>query len=1124
MRKQLVEFLKSELIGPDSYSIKKQENGEEILDMSPKERYATGILFPHKTDFNIASISELEIEEQQLDLFEEESDTEFDIHQGNIENEEDQLIEEDVTSLTNNYLPSAIGLSCFIKSPNNGLEVNISCGQYIENSIDGKKQYLRIPINCKLKISSDEIPLKPYEKKVFDLDKTHNLNLQLFIHNRTPQNHINDNKYFITFTVVNKNQPSGNGIEINKCFFQISFSISSTPHNDPIFLPYPNQNQFLKNHEDDLSMQFLYRNINAYAIGHGCAASWKEEINGECTQISTELLPAYEMKQIIPNQLSNITLSMVNFSKLANKNDTLITLNSLYIAYINWIKTQEKNLVNDVEPIWTQTANKHILSCTKSANRILEGIEILKNDNDAFEAFTLMNEAMILQQLHFNLKLQKWKINKSNELSIENNILPELNDIKTWPDYNEKKDQSSKFGKWYPFQIAFILLNIKSICDPCSTDRTIVDLIWFPTGGGKTEAYLGLTAFTIFFRKIKNFDDSGTTVLMRYTLRLLTAQQFQRASSLICACEYIRKREEEKLGYSKISIGLWVGKAVTPNDGNAASKILNDMNDGKTIENPFVILQCPWCGTQMGPVENDRQHRVKGYHRTSTPRSVQFICDNPNCFFSKSEFPLPIYVIDEDIYDYLPTLLISTVDKFALLPWYTEIKKIFGRKENYKTAPPDLIIQDELHLISGALGSVVGHFETIIQELCKQQYNENTIGPKIIASTATISRAKEQIHALYGCGIDKVSLFPAQGLEAGESFFARVDDKNPGRLYIGVHPSGQTSKITAQARVIASLLQGVKYIDVEDEKLRDAYWTLIQYFNSLRDLGTAATLVQSYYKDYLKSIRKRLDLLNEKNKVKIRKILNVIELTSRVPGFKIPFSLQALETNYLGTSETQPVDICLATNMLSVGVDIQRLGLMVVNGQPKTTSEYIQATSRVGRSKDAPGLIIVLFNPFRARDKSHFEQFHYYHSTIYSQVEPTSVTPYSSPVREKALHSLLITFIRYFGSNINSAYPRPFPKDTLVQEFKNVIEQRVKVIDPDELNETMRKVEERLEEWRIYNPAEYGTFGASENNSILMYPAGIVKDEEMMERAWATLSSMRNVDRSCEAHVISRYI
>jgi hypothetical protein len=246
-----------------------------------------------------------------------------------------------------------------------------------------------------------------------------------------------------------------------------------------------------------------------------------------------------------------------------------------------------------------------------------------------------------------------------------------------------------------------------------------------------------------------------------------------------------------------------------------------------------------------------------------------------------------------------------------------------------------------------------------------------------------------------------------------------------------------------------------------------------------------------------------------------------IELTSRISSSEVPEYLQLLGVDY--PDNEYPVDICLATNMISVGVDVPRLGLMAVIGQPKTTAEYIQATSRVGRSKEGPGLVVVIYNTGKPRDRSHYEHFYSYHGTIYSQVEPTSVTPFSIPVLERALHALLVALVRYYGDPINREWPQPYPDEALLDRIETIINNRVNGVDPAELSRTLKLLEEKMEEWKRFSPPQYGQFFLRSDDTPLMHPAGSTMPEDWENRVWSTPTSMRNVDASCEAMVIGNY-
>jgi hypothetical protein len=831
----------------------------------------------------------------------------------------------------------------------------------------------------------------------------------------------------------------------------------------------------------------------------------------------------HEVKPIVPTHLSDVDLDMYSMSDRGTFNEAIGNLVRLTEKYRKWITLQKEHAKIELadNQCLMETADKHIRNCMKCCDRMEEGIEILKNNIQARQAFQLMNRAMLSQQLRYALSLRKWTRNTSGILFIEDQEkrMPLISDESTWPDWSAKK--KTEYGKWRPFQISFLLMNLKSFINPNSKCRNIIDLIWFPTGGGKTEAYLGLTAFVIFLKRLRSRNDDGTTVLMRYTLRLLTTQQFQRAASLICACENIRKEYEEELGLERISIGLWVGRESTPNSRQQAIDTYKALDRGETPSASFIILKCPWCGVQMGLIKVDGEQRIKGYERKRRPGDVILKCPNSLCEFSDSD-GLPVEVIDERIYEKPVTLLIGTVDKFATLVWRPEAKGLFGFRQANRITPPELIIQDELHLISGPLGSVVGHYEMLINELCTY----NNIRPKIIASTATISRAEDQCHNLYNCGMENVFLFPPQCLKAGDSFFAKEDDESDGRLYCGVFANGSPSHVTTQIRVLASLIQAAKSVTVPEESQRDPYWTIVAYYNSLRELGHAATMIQADIREYLNTmwLRKNYYLIRDKTGIDLRRFINNwIELTSRIPSYKIPESLQELEKKHIEDNAEHPVDICLATNMISVGVDISRLGLMVVTGQPKTTSEYIQATSRVGRSKDALGLVLTIYNPSKPRDRSHYEHFQSYHDSIYSQVEPTSVTPFSCSVRERCLHAILTGLVRMYGTEDNARHPLPVPNDVLFNEIKERINKWVSNVSAEESRLTLRLLDEKIQEWKRFAPSVYGDFMYNEDSPPLMYPSGKKPLDNWEHRSWATPSSMRSVDASCEAFPIGNY-
>lgn len=555
------------------------------------------------------------------------------------------------------------------------------------------------------------------------------------------------------------------------------------------------------------------------------------------------------------DRITDDELSMKYLSDLgeADREAKLGSMTRLVDLYSEWINGLEVTADSLDERHRTSAAN-NISSCRQAAERMYAGIETLRANENAYSAFLLANRAMFMQRIH---------IQKQGDMARETaDRYPDDEEISEWLcslDYTEESDSNCR---WRPFQIAFLLMDINSVVFDNGEDRSLVDLIWFPTGGGKTEAYLGLTAFTIFYRKLAHPGKSGgTAVMMRYTLRLLAAQQFTRAATLICACEFIRQDCNQKrhrypaypLGKEPITIGLWIGGSHIPNKNTGANsadyhldKLLAvshayAVRSEKERHNKFQVLKCPWCGTKL--VKDDRNNRLVGeWGYAMSGKHFYMFCPHEDCHFTKR---LPIQIIDEELYASPPTLLFGTVDKFAMMAWDGRVGSFFGLNSDNRS--PELIIQDELHLISGALGTMVGLYETAVDGLSSMK----GVKPKVIASTATIRRAKEQCSVLYNRDVVQ---FPAPGLDAEDSFFAREDtvdysEGKYGRKYVGIMPSGRT-KAMMEIRAMAALLQEAYIMDLPDA-VKDKLWTLTVYFNSLKDLGKASTLVDDDVKDFI---------------------------------------------------------------------------------------------------------------------------------------------------------------------------------------------------------------------------------------------------------------------------------
>ncbi len=792
----------------------------------------------------------------------------------------------------------------------------------------------------------------------------------------------------------------------------------------------------LSQDEEINSQELLYWDRPEFAVGHGCAADWDvtEDVR-LAKNVSTDLLPKWELPRIDPRQdvEAELRMSMIGGkdSDGLSGGDLFEKLSPLADAYEEWIEKVLKPRLDDIQfpKELRDTAQNHVDKCEESLRRMREGIEVVSNGSDAVrKAFCFANRTMSLQRERSLIALAKRR--------------------------GEGKPAIDP-PRWRPFQIAFILISIPSLINREHEYRDSVDLLWFPTGGGKTEAYLGLTAFTLAHRRLREpvdgfRNDAGVAVLMRYTLRLLTIQQFQRATSLICACEYLRVKEGI-WGEHRFSIGLWVGRSATPNTFSndwvgslGAKQILEKLNQRELGENPvkgkgtpLQLLACPWCGCDV----TSNRHQ-QDYVADEVREMVHTYCSSDDCFFGRVNGDgIPIHTVDQQVYRQVPSLVISTVDKFAQMPFNGRVQSLFGKVRNYcprhgflsegegsahssashnatgaapkakvvetlPLEPPDLIIQDELHLISGPLGTMVGAYETAVDYLSSVTIDGRLIGPKVIASTATIRRADRQVGALFN---KRVEVFPPLGIQASDSWFGQEvsTTTSPGRMYLGVFAPGRSVK-TALVRVYAALLSRAKTVHELDPKCGDPYMTMVGYYNSLRELGGAIRLLED-------DVPSRISVLSKRDQAKWprRYINNWDQLTSTKTAEEVPEILRRLEFEF-GPEKPEPgkwpLDVLLASNMISVGVDIDRLGLMVVTGQPKTTSEYIQATSRVGRQ--SPGLVVCVYNWSRPRDASHFERFRSYHGALYRFVEATSVTPFSSRARDKSLQGVISSMIR----------------------------------------------------------------------------------------------------------------
>lgn len=1084
IRAELEDLVIKDLLGPAGGET------EEITEQSVRDRYLVGMLAPSKQELTPEQFEEL-----------------ADGGSGSIEDGSVEYTGPTAKTMA----PSSFGLTFCIDLEAREFQIITRWGHYarvVSESLTTETGNKRLVWKRSSRGGTSEpIPLKSGRMERWVPDgEFHEVHVQGVIRRR-------EHFWSVTLFLVN-GQEEPKTLRDAAWLFQPELIVQS-PDGKPIFHQHGIQRKRGKQDEvilaEERELEMLYRNHVQFAVGHGVSvhAECPEGLCDRAVRISTKVVPSYEVPKTTPPslpeipKLSGLVLDMKELGKTRTA-DFDAKLRPLLVGYEAWINERETELQTPLLAKHQEAGKESLRRCRQALARIEAGLKLICTNETAADAFRFANQAMSQQRVRSIYALKRRR-----------------GDAAEMADIDQPQNRS-----WYPFQLAFVLLNLPGITELDHVDRTgeieaVADLLWFPTGGGKTEAYLGLSAYTMGLRRLQGdiagrSGQFGVAVLMRYTLRLLTIQQFQRATALVCACEIIRRKDEKKWGTEPFRIGLWVGQKTTPNTTDQANEAIQmahgqgNFKGGKLSGSPAQLTNCPWCGTKIEP---GRDIKVETFSKGRS-RTLTFCGDAlGRCEFSATKSSaegIPILVVDEEIYRRLPSLLIATVDKFAQMPWNGKVQMLFGQVDSYcdrhgfrspeiddsdshpkrgdlpaaktkphgKLRPPDLIIQDELHLISGPLGTLVGLYETAVDKLCSWEVNGKTVRPKVIASTATIRKAGDQVFMTF---LRKVNIFPPQGLDVADNFFSRQrqpSEETPGRRYVGICASGRRLKV-ALIRVYVALLSAAQTLYEREGygKSVDPWMTLLGYFNSMRELGGMRRLVDD-------DVSTRLRKMDQRG-LNRRTSLLVDELTSRKDSTDIPEVLDHLEIGFDPAQEAKrkeqqkksapfpkdspkrPLDVLLATNMVSVGVDVQRLGLMVVAGQPKTTAEYIQSSSRVGRK--APGLVITVCNWARPRDLSHYETFEHYHATFYKHVEALSVTPFSSGAIRRGLTALLVSCVRLQGTefNINHGAGRIERNHPYIKEAVEMITRRAHLVgNGTEVEQLVRgELNERLDQW-----------------------------------------------------------
>ncbi|MEU7880073.1 DISARM system helicase DrmA [Microbispora bryophytorum] len=1082
--------------------------------MGPRERYLVGMLGPKPSPKRVAEGAD--------ELPDIEIGAEGDGAEGELP---DVLTPQNLGRLW----ASSMGMSFTVPADLDALATTVRWGQYakVETQIEGangkprtERIWGRRPVEHRMTIRLDELT----QKIPLTMERADEPGVLLAVAARPRPDH----RRVVELTLVNQQIEPDTSAD-TAWLFQAELVVAA-PTDGPadVFLPIddPLDGGREDGDQEDLEdkhLRLLYRNERRYAVGRNVAVHATVSADERrATKLRTTWLPYHDVPATVApvgegTPLAGVELSMDALAD-ASPEQLAAGLTPLADGYAAWLDKQYLKIPELPEPL-REAAEVAVRKARRAADRIRAGIALLTRSTadrheQALAAFRFANEAMALQRRRTAVA----KLRDEQGLSYEQ-AMAEVN------------EQGAKAASWRPFQLAFMLLNLPSLTDPEHPERAAdhkatVDLLFFPTGGGKTEAYLGLTAYTFAIRRLQRVVGLGTearsgldgvAVLMRYTLRLLTAQQFQRAAALVCACEVLRRDDPATWGEEPFRIGLWVGSAVSPNWFGDARDQIQEAREAPDSRKTNVLqtLSCPWCGEKLVAgvnldLDEDRRRVLlycgRGSEGDAEPcpfsrlgeermlRALPSVTSEDEAYARREG--LPILTVDEEIYRLTPSLVIATVDKLAQLPWRGFAGHLFGRvsrrcprhgyrhddmddrfgcggRHNAKgrlpkvesrpvirLRPPDLIIQDELHLISGALGTVVGLFEAAVDELCTWPVNGADTGPKIIASTATTKRADRQVLGIFG---RELAVFPPQVIDVADTFFSRqvpVTPGNPGRRYLGVCAHGVRLKQAEIRLAEILLLAGQTLFDRYGEPA-DPYMTLVGYFNATRELAG----MRRYLDD---DVTTRIRMHGRRKKLSDRllsrtDLLTIVELTSRISSGDISEVLKQLEIGFdpeLDTSRRiqecreeirevmrekdeskrrrahpladryralrslrsarPPVDVVLATSMLQVGVDVSRFGLMVMTGQPKNTAEYIQASSRVGRDAARPGLVITLYNWSRPRDLAHYEDFEHYHATFYRQVEALSVTPYTARALDRGTTAAFVAAVR----NVEEAHSR----------------------------------------------------------------------------------------------------
>jgi hypothetical protein len=1063
LRSEIISYLETEFMGP-SLDLTHEIHYEK--DYPPYKSFVSGMLFPQES-------------EQEEDLINDSGSLGDDI---------------DPLNLAHSYLTASIGMSICIDKNEQSIELVVNAAKYALNtdktSTNKNKNVEEKWCRHKLTPSTITVNLDKKKQQIPVLDSNAIIDVRIFL---------KDEYKIATISLLNTNKSdkktaSGKPkVNPKDVLHRVSLSASTKGG----FLPYPKVFRSTYDEEEE-QQRILYKDEHTFGIGHSCSVDWDEpNKNARVKKISLNFLPIAITKGAVSEiiEYENAKSINLNFLSTADDDQIILELNNFLKPYKIWVK----KILNELDALKTSGGNKKYSSraldtlrdrLNLTVTRIEIGIKFLSSNKTALKAFKFANLAMLMQMTHET---------KYNEISKEHEGYEFFKRNHSYVNkFNNINYLNETETNWRPFQLAYFLITAQSVVESDHQDRDTVDLIWFATGGGKTEAYLLVSSFLIFFNKLKNKNHSCPEIIMRYTLSLLTQDQFIRSTRIITACEKIRRENESELGHNEINIGLWIGGEGTPNiiggQNGAESKLAELLNNqNPKNKSPFIIGSCSWCGTNLVPYDKTGNSDDYGF-RVTNGSDFSIFCPSQDCEFHES---LPVQVIDELLYQKPPTFILATIDKFAQFAHKPRSGNLLVNDDECV----NLIIQDELHLISGPLGTITGVFEAAFDTMLRHIKNK----PKYLAATATIRGAETQIQNLYA---RKTFTFPPSGVSHKDRFFSRIDEDDPGRAYLGILSQGHTAIYTT-VLIAAAALQSTEEISAHPDEV-DGYRTLVIYHNAKKEKSKTVMLAGD-------DIPKRINVIGTHPRVigadGIKELSADID---RSEAFEVK---RRLEFNY---QDEGALDIVPVTSMLSVGVDIPRLALMQVTGQPRQTSEFIQATSRVGRGKN-PGLVLVNYIASNTRDRSHYEQFYSYVNSINRFVEPTSVTPGAEPALKRALPTVILILARHLLGLTEQNSARKFTTNSNeANEVFSAFKDRLAEADPQEKQLINKIVDDHLFELTTFisnNPRRNISWNSADSRHANHLYVGQDFGDQKNEAIWNILQSMRHVDSELEIKI-----